>query len=334
MMPNALPSTPTSTSSQSGVRPATSSIISKSRAIDTHAVFERALGAYIGLAVGDALGATVEFMSAQEIASIYGVHDRIVGGGWLELSAGEVTDDTQMCMALGDSLLQRGSFSLPDVAEGFAEWLRSGPPDCGHTCRRGIRRYMLEGTLEAPPNEGDAGNGALMRNLPIVLASLGDDEKLCANSLAQARITHNHPYSDAATLALARMTTELVLGAGPSDVERFARALSDEHPAFGYVGYRGRATAYVVDTVCTVLCHFFEAEDFESALVATVNCGDDADTTGALIGMLAGARFGRSAIPSAWLRKLDARVQKAIEAQTRALLTQSSVWPTLSVPKT
>src|SRR5208282_1433122 len=106
----------------------------------------RALAAFLGFEIGDALGATGEFMTRGEIAAAYGVHRRIIGGGWLKLKPGAVTDDTQMALALGRSLVRRRGFDAQDVCEEFAAWLRSGPPDVGNTCRRGIRRYIVHGT--------------------------------------------------------------------------------------------------------------------------------------------------------------------------------------------
>ena len=190
-------------------------------------VYDRALGAYLGLALGDALGATVEFMTPREIALRFekqgGVHRHIIGGGWLKLARGQVTDDTTMSLALGDALLRGGEPALRRHAEGddalvrdmgdaFVRWWRGKPVDCGNTCRRGILRYMTEGTLAAPPNEGDAGNGAVMRNLPVVLATLHDDEAFERLSIAQARLTHHHPLSDAATLGLGQLTRLLLRG--------------------------------------------------------------------------------------------------------------------------
>ncbi len=281
---------------------------------------ERALGAYLGLAVGDALGATVEFMTPREIAHAHGVHEHMIGGGWLNLSPGAVTDDTQMSLALGQAIVGAGRFDMKSVAEAFSDWLRSRPIDCGHTCRRGIRRYMLHGTLESPANEGDAGNGALMRNLPVVLCSIGDPALMARRTLAQCRFTHNHPYSDAASICFGNMVLSLLGGAAVADVMKCAYALVQEHPAFAFDGYRGPATAYVVDTVRTVLRAFEDHDSFESILIATVNRGDDADTTGALAGMLAGARFGWRAIPARWLKRLAQPVRAHIERQVPALL--------------
>ena len=148
-------------------------------------VENRALAAYLGFAIGDALGATVEFMTKREIAAEYGVHREIMGGGWLRLKPGQVTDDTQMALALGRSLVRCGGLDLRDVCEEFAAWLKSGPIDVGNTCRRGIRRYIVHGTVEGTFAPGDAGNGAAMRVLPVALATFGDPGKAEAWSLAQ-----------------------------------------------------------------------------------------------------------------------------------------------------
>ncbi|MBI5379030.1 MAG: ADP-ribosyl-[dinitrogen reductase] hydrolase, partial [Nitrospirae bacterium] len=265
----------------------------------------RALGAYLGLAVGDALGATVEFLTPGEIRARFGVHRRICGGGWLHLRPGQVTDDTEMSLALGRALLTQGGFDLRAVAEAFAAWLKARPVDVGNTCRRGIRRYMLEGTLEALPSEDQAGNGAAMRNLPIVLATLHDGEACRAQSLAQARLTHHHPLSDAAVETLAEMTRRLILGEPISTVRSLADGLVQRFPVFRFNPYPRRASGYIVETIQTVFHFFFSTEDFASCLVAVVNRGEDADTTGALAGMLAGAAYGAETIPRKWRKTLD-----------------------------
>jgi ADP-ribosyl-[dinitrogen reductase] hydrolase len=115
------------------------------------------------------------------------------GGGWLQLAPGQVTDDTTMCLALGKAILDADGWCMKAVAEAYVAWLRSKPVDCGNTCRRGIRRYMTDGSFAGPAGDGDAGNGAVMRNLPVVLATLHDEAAFEARSLAQARFTHNNP---------------------------------------------------------------------------------------------------------------------------------------------
>ena len=284
------------------------------------ALENRALGAYLGFAVGDALGATVEFMTAGEIRAAYGVHREIVGGGWLRLKRGQVTDDTQLCLALGAALLESDGWDLTAVADAFVRWMRSSPVDIGHTCRRGIRRYMLNGSLSAEPAVDSAGNGAAMRNLPLALATLGDEEAFAERSLGQAHITHHHPLSDAATLALGRITQELVNGGARVEVRDAAGEFVTQQPAFRFEPWPGQTSGYIVDTVQTVFDAFFATTNFEDCVLRAVNRGGDADTAGALAGQLAGACYGVAAIPPRWLKRLDPAVHAAIRAQAPGLL--------------
>ncbi len=281
---------------------------------------DRALGAYLGLAVGDALGATVEFMTRGEIAAKYGTHRKMIGGGWLHLAPGQVTDDTEMALALGRSLVRKRGFDAKDVCEEFAAWLKSGPVDIGNTCRRGIRRYLIHGTVEGPFCDGDAGNGAAMRNLPVAVAAFGRPGVAAEWTVAQCHITHHHPLSDDATLALVGMVQALLAGEGIKGVREVAKALVDRHRAFKFEPYRGQSSAYIVDTMQTVLHHYFITDSFRDCVLQTVNQGGDADTTGALAGMLAGATYGVGEIPSAWLGKLDRAVAEEIRGQVAGLL--------------
>lgn len=281
---------------------------------------DRALGAYLGLAVGDALGATVEFMTRGEIAHKYGRHDRIIGGGWLSLKPGQVTDDTQMSLYLGRSLLRKGGFDVTDACEAFAEWLKTRPVDVGNTCRRGIQRFILHGTTQGPASDGDAGNGAVMRILPVALATLGNPQRLEDWTLAQNHITHHHPLSDDGTLAVARAVHALCDGQGMVAVRDLANELIAKHRTFRFEPYRGNCTAYVVDTLQTVFNFYFRTDSFMDCVVETVNQGGDADTTGAIAGMLAGATYGVQAIPAGWLKKLDRSVQLEIREQVDGLL--------------
>lgn len=286
----------------------------------TPATADRALAAFLGFAVGDALGATVEFMTKGEIAAHYGVHRDIIGGGWLRLAPGKVTDDTEMSLALGRSLARSGELNIRDVCEEFAAWLKRGPVDVGNTCRRGIRRYITQGTTEGSFFPGDAGNGAAMRILPVALATLSQPDKAEPWSLAQARITHHHPLSDDACLTLVRMLHCLLSGNGKPGAYKIAQDLNEKHSTFRFEPYRGHSTAYVVDTIQTVLHHYFNTDSFADCVINTVNQGGDADTTGALAAMLAGATYGVAAIPQGWLAKLDRGVNAEIREQVPRLL--------------
>ena len=289
---------------------------------------DRVLGAYLGLAIGDALGATVEFMTPREIAYRFkkegGVHRHIIGGGWLNLKPGQVTDDTTMSLALGQALMESADsgrfFDTRVIAEAYLKWWRGKPVDCGDTCRRGIVRYLRHGSLHGPQNEGDGGNGALMRNLPVVIATLGDEEAFESVSLAQARITHHHPLSDAAVLGLGRLLRIILRDADANEIDNAIHNWIAAWPAFKFHPYPGRASGYVVDTVQTVLHAFTSSHDFETAILRAVNQGEDADTNGALTGMLAGARCGARSLPAHWLQKMDRHVLRAITEQTTNLL--------------
>ncbi|MDP2153327.1 MAG: ADP-ribosyl-[dinitrogen reductase] hydrolase [Methylotenera sp.] len=279
----------------------------------------RALGAYLGLAVGDALGAPIEFLTKREIAH-RGGHKEMTGGGWLKLKPGQVTDDTEMSLYLGRAWIEAGGWNANTAATQFAEWLKHYPIDVGNTCRRGIRRFMLDGSLHGVESEADGGNGAAMRILPIALATYGDDSAFEIAAIEQAHITHYSPLSDAATLTLGRMVHVLLAGQGIESCLTLVNNLIARHPQFRYFPYPGRASGYIVDTMQTVMHQFFSTNNFEDCVVATVNCGEDADTTGAIVGMLAGALYGVSAIPQRWLDKLDTKVKTEIEYQTNELM--------------
>lgn len=288
-----------------------------------HEIRDRARAAFIGMAIGDALGATVEFMTSSEIASKYGTFKEIVGGGWLRLKPGQVTDDTEMALCIARAVISSQTWSLEAIAANFGAWLKSRPVDCGDTCRKGIRAYLLHGSLETPLNEWDAGNGAAMRMLPAALYSLPDRELLRKYALEQAHLTHNNPVSDAACLCLGEMLHLAICGAEKSRLRRQADGLAARFPTFAFEPYRGLASGYVVDTMQTVFHWFFRGRSFEECLVGTVNQGADADTTGAICGMLAGAYYGMEGIPQRWLKKMDRAVIADIEAATEKLVAAS-----------
>ncbi len=286
-------------------------------------LISRARGAFIGFAIGDALGAPVEFMNASEIQGKYGVLDDIVGGGWLRLKPGAVTDDTEMALCIARALVAAGGWSLPAIAANFAGWLKSRPVDVGDTCRRGIRGYMLHGRLQTPFNQWDAGNGAVMRMLPVALFSLGEPELLDTCVVEQAHITHNHPLSDAACIWLGKLLHLTLTGAAKPRLRRELEGLFELHPTFRFDPYHGLATGYVVDTMQTVFHHFFRSRTFEECLITTVNRGGDADTTGAIVGALAGAYYGMEAIPRRWLRKMDREVIREVSELAEQLVAMS-----------
>lgn len=286
-------------------------------------VYKHARAAYLGLAVGDALGATTEFMTPHEIRAKYKVHRKIIGGGWLYLKPGQVTDDTQMSLALGKALMIAGRWDLKGIADHFLGWMKSKPVDIGATCRRGIRHYMMKGQLEVPNNEWDAGNGAAMRMAPVALFTLGDDRLLEDYAVQQAHLTHNNVLSDAASVAIGRMVQQGIFAASRPALHETTQKLISEYGNFRFNNYKGNAGSYVVDTMQTVFHYLFTTGSFEECLIGVVNQGGDADTTGAIAGMIAGAFYGLDAIPSHWLKKLNKDVRKEVEAQAEQLVKMS-----------
>ncbi len=286
-------------------------------------VVNRARAAYLGLAIGDALGATTEFMTPCEIKAKYKVHRKIIGGGWLYLKPGQVTDDTEMSLALGKAVLLAGRWDLKGIADHFLGWMKSKPIDIGATCRRGIRDYKFKGQLEVPYNEWDAGNGAAMRMAPVALLTLGDDQLLQNFAVEQAHLTHNHNLSDAACIVIGRMVHQGLLGTDRHGLHEITRKLVADYGSFRFNNYKGNSSSYVVDTLQTVFHYLFSTASFEECLVGVVNQGGDADTTGAIAGMIAGAFYGLDAIPAPWLKKLKNEVRAEVEAQAVSLVKLS-----------
>ena len=287
---------------------------------------ERAVAAYVGLAIGDALGATVEFMTPKEIRAQYGVHEDIVGGGWLRLKAGQVTDDTTMALALGESILGAGRVDALAAADAFDAWMRAKPVDIGNTVRRNLVTFRKTGDPRAPASEHDAGNGAAMRILPVALACYGQPPAATIFACrAQAHVTHHNPLSDAACETLAFMVQDFLAGRSPLDVERERLGpLVAEHPVFAWDRkHSENPSGYVVDTLQAVFQSLFATECFEDCLIDVVNRGGDADTTGAIAGMLAGARYGLAGIPRRWLRGVDELTRVRCEKQAEALIRLS-----------
>lgn len=284
---------------------------------------QRAIAAYLGLAIGDALGATVEFMTPREIALEYGSHQRIIGGGWLKLRPGEVTDDTTMSLALGEAILSHGGFDAEAIAARFSNWMRGKPVDIGNTVRRGLIHYRTTGQPAVEPNEHDAGNGACMRSLPVALATLGQPPaEIISAARCQAHTTHNNPLSDAGTECVIAMVQQAIIGeTSLGSLRGLSDQLVADYPLFRHDQRREEnPSGFIVHTLRAVFQGVYATNSFERCLVEVVNRGGDADTTGAIAGMIAGALYGRAAIPRRWVKALNPEVREACAEQAVALL--------------
>ncbi|MCU7939650.1 MAG: ADP-ribosyl-[dinitrogen reductase] hydrolase [gamma proteobacterium symbiont of Bathyaustriella thionipta] len=274
---------------------------------------DRIIGAYIGLAIGDALGATTEFMTPNEIIHQYGIHRNIIGGGWLRLKPGQVTDDTEMSLALGQSIIDNQGVVSTAVAQAFSDWMRTKPIDIGNTVRRGIVHYRTSENPVVNDNKYDAGNGACMRALPVAIFHCNSSFKILKKaSKSQSHTTHNNTVADAGTEIILKMLVSAFNGQDKNSLEKSAHELVKNFPEYRYDKRKiENPSGWIVETLQSVFQAFFTHNNFEDILIDVVNRGGDADTTGAIAGMLAGACFGKKAIPIEWYNKLDANVKDA-----------------------
>jgi ADP-ribosyl-[dinitrogen reductase] hydrolase len=287
-----------------------------------------ARGAMLGLALGDALGATVEFMTPREIAAQWGCHQHIRGGGWLRLPVGQVTDDTTMAFALAEACLTHAPEpSAEHYAQAFDNWMRAKPVDIGNTVRRGIVRFRASGEACVPASE-DAGNGAAMRCAPIALYLFGaSTEAIVTATLKQAHVTHHNSLSDAATISIVHMVQAGLNGEGIRGVMAVANQLARNQPCFKFrCKQQLNPSAYIIDTMRVVLQAIDINDSFETVLIDVVNRGGDADTTGAIAGMIMGALYGETGLPERWLRELEKTAAKRCIDYADRLIEHSPAW--------
>ncbi len=280
-------------------------------------------GCLLGLAVGDALGGPLEFMDARTIEKKHGRVAEMIGGGWLHLKPGQYTDDTQMALLLAQSLAEKGSFDANDIARRFVAWLNSNPPDVGNHTRAVLSKIAADGsdwksasTNVQRVNSQSAGNGSLMRSAPVALWDFDDVSSRLEHSRVQSEITHAHQECQWSCALLNSFLFHL-MNVGVRDLA-LERALNECRDAPGHIRKRVqmapgkmkselKPTGYVLDTLDCAIWAFMNSESFEESVVAAVNLGGDADTTGAVCGALAGAFYGEAQIPARWLDVLENR---------------------------
>lgn len=282
-------------------------------------MIDRYEGAMLGVAVGDALGAPLEFMSAEEIRRKYGTVREMLGGGWLNVQPGEVTDDTQMTLAVAEGLLAEGPdpVSAPCLMVGanFLRWFRTHPKDVGGCCAAVLSRMNRQQNVrlsdwheaakahDRASNGGTAGNGALMRAIYPALYYQPDKAQEAAADIA--RMTHWHDHSTrtvqryTAAINTIVNTPTMTAGEAKETAERMMADVREMLPS-GKV----EPTGYCVSSLICAMNAIRDTDSFEDALVAAVNLGGDADTIGAITGGLAGAIYGVNGIPLRWVNKL------------------------------
>jgi ADP-ribosylglycohydrolase len=285
---------------------------------------DRQRGTLIGLAVGDALGAAVEFKSPGSFPKVTGYR----GGGPHRLAPGEWTDDSSMALALADSIANVG-WDLNDQARRFVAWWRKGEYsvngrcfDIGITTQSALRRFEKTGdaSTSGDSSERASGNGSIMRLAPVPIryASLLPDElgELVRYFIECSVPTHASPQCLSACAYFGLLMSGLihgidrdrVLDAKWDPLQRLKQlhALHAEIADVAAGSFRCRkppeiaGSGYVVKSLEAALWAFHDARDFREAVLRAVNLGDDADTTGAVCGQLAGACWGESGIPHEW----------------------------------
>lgn len=256
--------------------------------MNTKKMKNKIAGAMYGFAIGDAMGATTEFMTENQIKAIFGKVTDIVGGGWLHLEPGQVTDDTQMTMCVMDAaMVSDGDKNVFEkhCINNFIKWYQSNPPDVGGQCANGIMMLMHG---ERTRNISSAGNGSLMRALPCALLDWKHQ------NIVQGRLTHP---SQECTYAISYYHNAI------------QNTLNGDHKWWQFDGLSKsmnlkEPTGYVNNTINNAFIWASEPT-FSKCIIGAVNHGGDADTIAAIAGGLSGARFGYNAIPQKWIDKLD-----------------------------
>ena len=301
---------------------------------------DQALGAIVGLAVGDALGTTLEF-SRNPSPDRSTWHTEMTGGGPFGLRAGGWTDDTSMALALMQAYLDSGRFDPELIGRYFVDWYREGKFshtgtcfDIGNATREALDRIDL-GTRGSSPFQGSthphsSGNGGIMRLAPAVVANHTSLSEAINDSVDQSRITH---ASDECQL-YAELMARVLLAGDPHIREVADYVLPDDTPWEDLL-----SGGYVKETFTCAMWAARNTRSFEECLLQTINRRYDADTTGAVAGQIAGAMYGLSGIPERWLDTLiwrdriieNARSLYALgseDLRTRSTPTQRSSLPT------
>jgi len=284
-------------------------------------------GALLGLAAGDAVGTTLEF---KERGSFEPLTD-MVGGGPFDLAPGQWTDDTSMALCMAESLIRCHEFDARDQMNRYANWYQHGYWsstgscfDIGMATRGAIHNYLVTGEpLTGNTDPDSAGNGSIMRLAPVVLRYAGRPE-LPAMAVLSSRTTHAAAECLDACRLLAVALDRALAGCDKaevldlSDIEVASERLRDIAAGRYRSAKRDQVhgTGYVVDSLEAALWCFHQHDTFAGAVLEAANLGDDADTTAAVVGQLAGAFYGVAGIPAAWLARLHRRDEIAALADS------------------
>ena len=273
-------------------------------------------GCLLGLACGDAVGTTVEFKRRGSFAPI----TDMVGGGPFNLVAGQWTDDTSMALCLAESLLAQKGFDAKDQMDIYLRWYNDGYMsskgycfDIGLTISGALKNYSLhQNPYAGSTHPRTAGNGSIMRLAPIPLYYLLSLEQTIHFAGESSRTTHGSEEAVESAKLFAVLIRMALLGHDKQEIlfknEYYSNTATVNALAQGDYLVKEekhiKGSGYVIESLEAALWCFARTDSFEQAVLKAVNLGDDADTTAAIVGQIAGAYYGVSAIPSSWLKKL------------------------------
>lgn len=299
---------------------------------EREAVIDRGLGCLVGLAIGDALGTTVEFSHRDARPPV----TDLVGGGPFGLKAGEWTDDTSMALCLADSLLACSRLDTRDLMQRFLRWRDTGENsvngrvfDFGTTVGAALERYRRSGDPQSGSTDPfAAGNGSIMRLAPVALRWHHDRNAAVENAREQTKTTHGALEAVEASALLAEILVDAIQTGDKAFVLRPRETGVPNLAPIAQGQWKEKArddirsSAYVVHTLEAALWSVHCENNFRDAILLAANLGGDADTIAAVAGQIAGALWGLSAIPAEWLQKLAWRDE--IEDRASKLLAAAS----------
>jgi ADP-ribosylglycohydrolase len=309
---------------------------------------ERFHGALLGLATGDTLGTTLEFKPPGTFAPL----TDMVGGGPFNLRPGQWTDDTSMALCLATSLVKTGRFDPRDQMDRYVRWYREGYLsstgrcfDIGNTVRAALHRYQETGDPYAGSTHPlSAGNGSIMRLAPVPMCFVQEPQKAIDLAAASSRTTHAAVAAVDACRYLAALLVGVLRGASKMDLlgDHFTpvpglwkkQPLVAEIAEIATGSFRVKqppeikGSGYVVRSLEAALWAYYHSDDFRSGALLAVNLGDDADTTGAVYGQIAGAYYGVEGIPAGWRKQVADN--ETIIALADALYVQAGSMPALN----
>jgi ADP-ribosyl-[dinitrogen reductase] hydrolase len=275
--------------------------------------FDKMAGVAVGAAVGDAFGMPLEFTPPRPAGHLV---TEMTGG---RLPAGSFTDDTEMALALAESLLAQRPLNPADLAARFTDWFRASPPDMGvhtaHVLRQVASGVSWESASRAAwqANLANAGNGSIMRCWPVALAFWRDPAQLATASALQSQVTHYHPECVAASVFVNELIVRLLHGDDPVQAVDGASAAGLLPDGLSQVVRTApdrqrdelKNSGWVRHTLESAVWGLLTTTTFEDAVVQVANLGNDADTAAAVVGSLAGATYGLASIPARWRAQLN-----------------------------